>query len=209
MHFPKLLTIVLFVIIGTFNSQAQSNSANPQELSSDAATVDDQFEFVIEKSNRYRDEKGRLYKVVRREWLNTLKANTMDSIEAIQNRYTQSQSTISTQQSEINTLKTNLSETQGTLDTTNKEKDSMALFGMQMSKGGYNTLLWSVIGALFALLMFFIYKFRNSNSITKAAKKALAETENEFEEHRRVALEREQKVRRELQDEINKHKGSI
>ena len=32
-------------------------------------------------------------------------------------------------------------------------------------------------------------------------------TEEEFEEHRKTALEREQKVRRQLQDEINKQKN--
>jgi len=63
------------------------------------------------------------------------------------------------------------------------------------------------VAALLVFLIVFIYKFKNSNAITKAARKSLEETELEFEEHRRVALEREQKVRRQLQDEINKHKG--
>ena len=79
---------------------------------------------------------------------------------------------------------------------------------MQLSKGLYNIMLWSIIGVLLLLVFTFIYKFKTSNSITKAAKKSLEETEQEFEEHRRVALEREQKVRRQLQDEINKQKGN-
>ena len=37
---------------------------------------------------------------------------------------------------------------------------------------------------------------------------ALAETEEEFEAHRKRALEREQKVMRKLQDEINKQKAN-
>ena len=44
--------------------------------------------------------------------------------------------------------------------------------------------------------------------MTKQAKLSLAETEEEFEEHRRNALEREQKVRRQLQDMINEQKNS-
>jgi hypothetical protein len=68
--------------------------------------------------------------------------------------------------------------------------------------------MWSIIGALLALLIFFVYKFNNSNVVTKEAKLALSEMEEEFEEHRKVALEREQKVRRQLQDEINKQKDS-
>ena len=60
---------------------------------------------------------------------------------------------------------------------------------------------------LLALLLFFIFKFKNSNAITKAAKNAQANLEMEFKEHRRVAIEREQKVKRQLQDLINKNSG--
>jgi len=77
-----------------------------------------------------------------------------------------------------------------------------------MSKTGYNILMWTIIAALFALLLFFVYKFKNSNTITKDAKRAREEMEEEFEEHRKTALEREQKVRRQLQDELNKQKST-
>jgi hypothetical protein len=84
----------------------------------------------------------------------------------------------------------------------------MSLFGMLMSKSGYNILMWSIIGGLLAFLLFFIYKYKNSNAITRDANKSLAEIEEEFEEHRKIALEREQKVRRQLQDELNKQKNN-
>ena len=131
----------------------------------------------------------------------------MDSIQALKLDLSKNLSTIESQLSEIDGLKSNLSNTQNTLDATNKEKDSMSLFGWQMSKAGYNTMLWSIIAGLGVLLLFFIFKFKNSNAVTRAAKRSLEEIELEFEEHRRVALEREQKVRRQLQDEINKQKG--
>ena len=84
----------------------------------------------------------------------------------------------------------------------------MALFGIAMSKSGYNVLMWSIIAGLLAFLLFFIFRFKNSNAITKEAKQKLTEVEEEFEEHRRNALEREQKVRRQLQDELNKNRNS-
>ena len=107
---------------------------------------------------------------------------------------------------EIKILKDNLANTNATLSTVKEEKNNMSLFGMQMSKAGYSALMWSFIAILLALLLLFIYKFRNSNIITKQAKKSLEDTEREFDEHRSIALEREQKVRRQLQDEINKQK---
>jgi len=83
----------------------------------------------------------------------------------------------------------------------------MSLFGMQMSKTAYNLLMWSIIAGLFVFLLFFILKFKHSNVVTKEAKAALATLEDEFKAHRRTALEREQKVKRQLQDELNKHGG--
>ncbi|MEX0314527.1 MAG: tRNA (guanine-N1)-methyltransferase, partial [Allomuricauda sp.] len=59
---------------------------------------------------------------------------------------------------------------------------------------------------LLLFLLLFIYRFRNSNVLTSQAKEALADLEKEFEEHRRRALEREQKISRQLQDELNKNK---
>ena len=91
------------------------------------------------------------------------------------------QKTVTTQKEEIDQLKTNLSTTKTNLEATNEEKDSMALFGIAMSKSGYNVLMWSIIAGLLAFLLFFIFKFKNSNAITKEAKQKLTEVEEEFE----------------------------
>ena len=130
----------------------------------------------------------------------------MDSLKTVHKNLAETQAVVKTQAKEIADLKANLSNTQTDLDQTNLEKNNMALFGLQMSKTNYNVLMWSIIGGLLAFLIFFIYKFNNSNNITREANKNLAEIEEEFDEHRRTALEREQKVRRQLQDEINKQK---
>ncbi|HPF96843.1 MAG: tRNA (guanine-N1)-methyltransferase [Flavobacteriaceae bacterium] len=198
----KYFKPVAFVLLALFSIQLLSaQETNEDQLSLNEGTLDNQFEYVIQKSNNYQD-----YKVIKKTWLYALKAHTMDSLKAIQSDLKNTQATVDSQAKEISDLKNNLTSTQSTLDFTNKEKDSMSLFGIQMSKSGYNILLWGIIGILLALLGFFIYKFKNSNTITKESKKALADIELEFEEHRKVALEREQKVRRQLQDELNKQK---
>lgn len=199
----KYIFILTLVCFFSLNTLAQdSNEEEEDKLSLNSGTIDSQFEFVIQRSNNYQD-----YKVVKKNWLYTLKANTLDSLKAIHKDLVDTQGIVDNQDKEIADLKTNLSNTQTNLDDTNKEKDSMAIFGMQMSKSGYNALMWTIIGILLALLILFIYKFKSSNTITREAKLALAEIEDEFEEHRKTALEREQKVRRQLQDEINKQKG--
>lgn len=199
MKYIKPVVFLLFALLSIQLVSAQESEEN--QLSLNDGTLDNQFEYVIQKSNDYQE-----YKVIKKTWLYVLKAHTMDTLKAVQGDLKNTQATVDSQAKEISDLKKNLGSTQATLDATNKEKDSMALFGMQMSKSGYNMLLWGIVAILLALLGFFIFKFKNSNTITKEARKALSDIEMEFEEHRKVALEREQKVRRQLQDELNKQK---
>jgi len=174
---------------------------------SQTLSVKGQFEDVLKESNNYTSSKGELFEIIRRRKMLTLKANTLDSLYAIQTKLDNSTKQVSTQQNEINTLQTNLAETNDKLTSALNQKNSMTFLGMQISKIGYNLLMWSIIAALSAFLVFFIFMFKNRNAVAKAANSARAHLENEFKEHRRVALEREQKVRRELQDELNKNRG--
>ncbi|EGV42423.1 tRNA (guanine-N1)-methyltransferase [Bizionia argentinensis JUB59] len=192
--FLFLLFIASFASINAQNTE--------EELSLDSGTIDNQFEYLIQRSNNYQD-----YKVVKKNWLYILKAHTLDSLKSIHSELATAEGTISNQNSEIASLKSSLKNTQVSLDTTTDEKNNMELFGLQMTKPSYNVLMWSIIALLLALLLLFIYKFKNSNIVTREAKKSLSETEEELENHRRTALEREQKVRRQLQDELNKQKG--
>ncbi len=202
-----LATVFIFLFSFTITTQAQTNE-DDDKLSLDSGTLENQFEYLTKKSTNWRDQRGQSFEVIRNEWVAKIKSHTLDSVNALKKELLDTQNKVLSQTQEIDKLKSNLSNTKTDLKETNIEKDNMSLLGLQMSKTGYNTLLWSIIGGLLAFLFFFIYKFKNSNSVTKEAKLKLEETENEFEEHRRNALEREQKVRRQLQDEINKNRNS-
>lgn len=208
----KFLTKVTVLLLFTFCFQfiyAQANTTPVQEeqLSLNSGTIDNQFEYIFKKSGNFKGVNGQKYEAVKYTSLLTLKAHVLDSLNTTYAKLDASEKTVESQKKEISDLKSQLSNTQTTLNETEAEKNSMALFGMQLGKTNYNVLMWSIIAGLFALLIFFILKFKGSNALTKAAKLKLEEVESEFEEHRRVALEREQKVRRQLQDEINKNKA--
>ncbi len=207
----KFLAKVAVILIVTFNLQtltAQTQQADAEEqYSLNSGTIDSQFEYVFRKSGNFKGTNGQPYEAVKQAWLLKLKANVLDSLKTTYKDLANFEVTVANQVKEIDDLKAKLGNTQTTLDQTNEEKNNMALLGMQTSKTNYNVIMWSIIAALTAFLLFFIYKFKNSNSLTKEAKHKLEEVETEFEEHRRTALEREQKVRRQLQDEINKNKA--
>lgn len=201
----KITTKLLLVFTLAFVSQF--SFAQEEELASQNGTIDDQFEYVFRTSGNFKGTNGQKYEAVKFAALLKLKSNVLDSLKTTHTKLNNSEATVKTQSEEIAALKSQLGNTKETLATTNAEKDSMSLFGMQMSKPSYNILLWSIIGGLLALALFFFYRFNASNSSTKDAKRKLDEVEIEFEDHRRVALEREQKVRRQLQDVINKNKA--
>lgn len=207
----KFLTKVSVILLIAFSLQAVNGQTNDDDaedkLSLSSGTIDSQFEYIFRKSGNFKGTNGQKYEAVKFAWLLTLKKNVLDSLQTTYTKLENSEKVVGNQSKEIGDLKDKLANTQTNLEQTDAEKNNMALLGMQTSKTNYNVIMWSIIGGLLAFLLFFIYKFKGSNSATRDAKHKLGEVETEFEEHRRNALEREQKVRRQLQDELNKQKS--
>jgi hypothetical protein len=200
----KSTLVILLALVFSLNS-AQAQDEPVQELSLDKGSIASQFEYIYKKSGNYRAD-GRRYEVVRVIALDKLKQNVLDTLKVYADKEVELKTTIASQKSSIASLNDKLNETSNNLNSVTEEKDSMSFLGMLVSKVTYNTILWSTIACLLGLLLFFVYKFRQSNVLTQAAKESLSEVEVEFENHRRRALEREQVVNRKLQDELNKNR---
>lgn len=164
-------------------------------------SLDDQIVDIIDKSNRYED-----YKVVKIYKLNNLKKNVRDSVNAFQDSLRNSYGIIEQQRSEFAKVKDSLSTLQSELSLSKQKEDGIGLFGSLIKKSTYKTTMWSIIGVLGLIVFFLLYKYKNSNSVTREAREKLAETEAEFDDHRQKNLEQQQILRRKLQDEINKNK---
>ena len=195
-------TILGFALL--LGALAWSQEAEP-ELSLDGGTVESQFEFIYKKSGNYNAE-GRRYEVVRKIQLDKLRDNVLDTLSSVRTKIGELNATITRQEGVIEDLNVKLENTSNQLTDVTEEKDSMSFFGAQISKVSYNLILWTIIAVLLLFLLLFIYKFRRSNVLTQEAKVKLGDLEAEYEDHRRKALEREQRISRQLQDEINKYK---
>ncbi|WP_298925561.1 tRNA (guanine-N1)-methyltransferase [uncultured Allomuricauda sp.] len=191
----------LALLTASFSLLAQEQNSN----SNNDETLVGQFQELERKSGNYRAN-GIRYEVIRLTDLNKIKTSIFDSVNNANTSIKDLSATIASNKSEIDGLNAKLQETTNNLKNVTEEKDSMSFFGALVSKGTYNFILWSIIFGLLLFLLFFIYRFRNSNFLTHQAKTALADVEREYEDHRRRALEREQKISRQLQDELNKNK---
>ena len=193
--------LVLTLLLSSFETiSAQEENVTVTEALKQEK-IEEQFDVVIKKSGKYQE-----YKVVKLIWLNKLKSNTIDTLKTLESKLNTTNLKIAEQKTTIAGLEESLAKTNENLSTITTEKDSISFLGASLTKSSYKTIMWAIIGILLALFGFFVYRYKNSNAITVQARKALAETEAEFEEHRRRALEREQKVMRKLQDEINKQR---
>ena len=186
----RILTLLAIVLIGLPLSAQESSN-----------TLEDQFTDVIDNSNRYQD-----YKVVKIYKLNALRTSVLDSISALEGRLQSASDTISSKDGKISSLSLELDKTKLDLAESRKKEDGISLFGMLLNKGTYNMIMWSLVALLLLVLGLNIVRFNRSNSVTRSAHTKLTEVEEEYEDYRQRMLEREQQLRRKLQDEINKQK---
>ncbi|WP_456423538.1 hypothetical protein [Lutibacter sp.] len=192
-------TKILILIVIVFSSTSLFSQSTKKFI--DTGSVKNQFDYLISKSYKYKN-----YKSVKTNWLYKLKTNVTDSISALKKEITIANSTINSQNKTIDSLKLAVNSSKETVNSLNTKIQSISLLGLQFNKETFKTIVFSFIAILAVLLLFFITKFKQSNNLTTQTKQALKELDEEFETHRKIALEREQKVRRQLQDELNKQK---
>lgn len=188
--------ILIFIILGGLQlSFAQEVPA----LQEKANTINQQFEDMMESSNTWQE-----YKVVKRTTLDLLQRNTQDSLNGFKTQVTTFDDQLEERDNKISTLNTSLKKTQDTLEETRANVSSIDFLGIQMSKGGYKSLMWIIVAVLGLALAFFIIRYRGSNAHTVAARKKVGELEFEYDDFRKKSLEKEQRLGRQLQDERNK-----
>ena len=198
--FITVLSFTFFLFISSAVLGQESGTDTPKP-SLNNGTIESQFDYLYRKSSSYQE-----YKVVKKTFYQKIKGNVLDSMQALKKDLVDTKELVEVQGNEIKSLKSDLLTTNDNLISVTKEKDDINFLGMPMTKASYNSLLWTIIFSLVALLLFFIFRFKSSNTITVQSKNLLRDTEKEFEAYKAKALEREQKVRRELQDELNKQK---
>ena len=164
-------------------------------------TLEGVFQQLIDRSGAWQN-----FKMLDRGKLAAFQRSMTDSINGVRSQLVAEKQKVKENEATIKELNDKIAEIQAALDQTNDQKDSVSFFGALVSKGLYNTIMWGIVLALASLLVLYIYKFSNGNVVTKKSINDLNELQEEYENYRKAAIEREQKVRRQLQDEINKHR---
>ena len=192
----KSFFLVLLIITSNFSIAAQQKVTEEN-------TLENQFDKIYRVSTSYQT-----YKVINKLGYQKLKNNVIDSINIIKELLSEKESLLKSKDENIKRLNTKIKKTQLNLDASITKENSIFLFGLELKKTTYNIILWTLIIALITGVGFLTYKFSNSNILTKEAENNLADIEEELKHYRKKSTEKEQKLRRQLQDEINKQRNS-
>jgi hypothetical protein len=197
MRITFIIFLLLSFITGSF---AQDKKVTPLEGEGDI--LENQFQYIITKTERYED-----YQVVKRSLLYKLKTNTLDSIKLYKTRQAELEAQVNDLQKNLDVLQRQLKETQDKLNAAVNEKDSLRFLGILLKKSTFYTIIFIIIIGLIAGLAVVFFLYKRSNLITIKTKETLATTQEEFEKHRKWALEKEQQLARDLLKEQQKNKG--
>ena len=194
MNIKSTIVCVFFIL---------SNILHAQEVNKLNNTIDSQLQSLYKTSSSYQE-----YKVIKKTRYRELQSNVLDSIAYFKDEITRKNALIQRHVTSIDSISKINEATDIQLNEAISQIDTIRFFGTELNKSSYSFVLFMIILFLSILLVVFIYKFKNSNVLTKRAKSNLIDVEDELSSFRKKSLEREQKLRRKLQDEILKNRNS-
>jgi hypothetical protein len=189
-------TSILLILNVQINFSQENDTIEPK-------TIEGQFDKIFKVSATFQN-----YKIVGKDEFLSLKKNVLDSVKKFRKAFVNIENLLKNERENIAYLNETLTQKTLELDNALFKENSISLFGAPLNKFTYSFILWTIIIGFGAGIVFFVFKFLKSNVIAKQAQDSLLIVEEEFEIHRKNSIEREQKLRRQLQDEINKHRNS-
>jgi hypothetical protein len=189
-------TSILLILNVQINFSQENDTIEPK-------TIEGQFDKIFKVSATFQN-----YKIVGKDEFLSLKKNVLDSVKKFRKAFLNIENLLKNERENIAYLNETLTQKTLELDNALFKENSISLFGAPLNKFTYSFILWTIIIGFGAGIVFFVFKFLKSNVIAKQAQDSLLIVEEEFEIHRKNSIEREQKLRRQLQDEINKHRNS-
>jgi hypothetical protein len=188
------IPILLFILILFFQPiYAQDTTSSQNSLNS--GTISSQFEYIYRVSNGFQE-----YEVVKKSDLEKLKANVTDSIRVLRKEV-----------ADLHLLKSTLADSMASfsqiLEKANQEKEaailekeSFSFLGFAIQKSLYSAMMWILVAVLGTALSFFAFQYLRSFGRINKAQKDLEEVQQELDQQRKSALDRERKLKRELID---------
>ncbi len=189
--------IALFILLSINNAHSQTL---PEVFNE--APLEEQYRYLHEQTRIYNN-----FRAIREDMFQKIRRNSIDSLNRAYQDIAAEIQLKEQALAEKNSAALAMEEMQVERDQAIKERDSLFLLGMPMSKTFYNVLLWSVIGILAVLAFAAFILFLRSNRITFQKTKDLKELQGEYDDYRKTSRERFEQQSIDHFNELKRLKG--
>lgn len=196
------LCILAIVSLNVLYATPVKTIETVQEKPVTKASVESQLNNLLQKSVDYND-----VKLVKKTLLEELKTDFQAFFTKSEHELELVKNTLAQKEKELQVLQAEHTKVKTVLNQAQNNGGEVDFFGIPLAKNLYHSILWTLVLTSLITVVFLVRKFQKANEITKNSKGVLKDLEDEFESFKRNAIEREQKLRRQLQDEIIKQKA--
>ncbi len=193
------LITVLVLMLGVGVWAQASSTVEKKKTWKDASNLSAQYKGFKSGLRRYRE-----FIYLDDEILDGYYNVVSDSVLNLKSDLSSTKNKVTALNKEVADLKTTQVGIQDKLDTALEEGSTLSVFGSRADKGSFASVMWVVVFVLLGICAFVFFLFKRSHVVTKQSQKDFSNLHDEFEDNRKNTLERERKLRRELQDYINK-----
>ena len=190
-----VFSVVFFTAIN-----AIGQTSMPTELSS--STMQEQINYV-EKHTRIYDN----FRAIREDIYQKINRNFIDTLTAEKNRVTSLKTLTSNLNTKTNSLNALLNTTRIKLEEATTTKNNIRVLGLEIKKGAYNTIMWTIVGGLALLLAFGFLVFKRNLVVLLRTEKDLKELKDEFAAYKQTSRLAREKMEMDNFRAIQKLKG--
>jgi len=163
-----VFTVIFFTVV-----KAMGQTGMPAELTS--STILEQINYV-EKHTRIYDN----FRAIREDIYQKINQNFIDTLLAERSRIEALENLTAGLNTKTDSLNALLNTTRASLEDVTTTKNSIKVLGLEIRKGVYNTIMWTIVGALVFILILGFLVFKRNLVVLLRTEKDLKELKDEF-----------------------------
>jgi len=192
--------VLAFSVISFTVINAIGQTSMPTELTSNP--IQEQINYV-EKHTRIYDN----FRAIREDIYQKINRNFIDTLLAEKSRVTEFKNLTSSLNSKTDSLNALLNTTRIRLEEATSTKNNIKVLGMEIKKGAYNTIMWTIVGGLAFLLALGFLVFKRNLTVLLRTEKDLKELKDEFAAYKQTSRLAREKLEMDNFRAIQKLKG--
>lgn len=192
--------ILIFAVMLMAVTKGNGQTALPDELTRNS--IKEQINYIEVHTRIYEN-----YRAIREDMFQKVNGNILDSLSADRKRIAGLNKVKSALDNSNDSLNTLLETTRSSLEKVTSTKNSIRVFGIEVNKVAYNTIMWMIVAGLLTVLGFGFLVFKRTWFVNISTRKELKDLRDEFEAYRQSTRIAREKMAMDHFNEIKKLKG--